>query len=257
MKSSRIILMANDKPGLKVARYLKKEGEEIVRLYIPEAGVSKYTEEIIKESGCVKEQVFITGYIKNTPLLSDFKKLKPDYIITVYWPWLLKKEILDTANRGTVNFHPALLPINRGWYPHVHSILDGSPTGVTIHAMEAEADTGPIWAQKEVPLFPEDTADTIYYRLQDEIVKLFYDTWPKIKSGKITPFKQDESKATYHGKSEINILDHIDLEKEMKVKDVINLLRARSFRNKGFAYFKIGEKKIYINIRLNNSPDFK
>ena len=39
---------------------------------------------------------------------------------------------------------------------------------------------GPSITQKELQLLPYDTAEQIYYRLQDEIVKLFCETWPKI-----------------------------------------------------------------------------
>ena len=60
--------------------------------------------------------------------------------------------------KDSVNFHPAFLPINRGWYPHVHSIVDGSKLGVTLHRIDEGADTGPIWVQKEMRLLPHDTS---------------------------------------------------------------------------------------------------
>jgi methionyl-tRNA formyltransferase len=51
-------------------------------------------------------------------------------------------------------------------------------------------------------------------------------------------------------------MDQLELNKEMKVKDLINLLRARSFGNKGFAYYKLGDKKVHLNLRLSDSPNF-
>jgi len=248
--------MANDKPGLEVAKFLRKTGENIIRLYLHSPKMRKFGEDIIAASGCEKNQIYQAKYLKDENHIREFADLKPDYIITVYWAWILKKDILDSAMKGTINFHPALLPINRGWYPHVHSIIDGSPTGVTIHSMSATADTGPIWAQKEVPLLPWDTGGTIYKKLQDEIVKLFCETWPKIKSGEIIPVSQDESKAIYHKKSEISSIDKIEMGKDMKVEALINVLKARSFGKKGYAYFTIGDKKIYLNLRLNDSPIF-
>ena len=254
--SSKIILMANDKPGLAVAEFLRKSGENILRLYLHEPEMQKFGQEIITASGCKKDQIYLAKYLKEDNHLNEFIDLKPDYIITVYWAWILKKDILDSVIKGTINFHPALLPINRGWYPHVHSIIDESPLGVTLHKMDDTADTGPIWAQKEVQLQPYDTADKIYHRLQDEIVKLFIETWQKIKSNQLVPKPQDESIAVYHKKSDVGIMDQLELNKEMKVKDLINLLRARSFGNKGFAYYKLGDKKVHINLRLSDSPNF-
>jgi methionyl-tRNA formyltransferase len=179
--------------------------------------------------------------------------LGPDFIVTVYWAHLISTEVIATARRGTVNFHPALLPVNRGWYPHVHSIVDGSPTGVTLHAVDAGADTGPIWAQREVPLTPYDTAGTIYARLQDEIVALFRETWPAIVAGELVPVPQDDARAVYHDNSEVHALDELRLEDVMRVGDVIDRLRARSFGSRGFAWYEVDGERVYANLRLGRT----
>ncbi len=157
---------------------------------------------------------------------------------------------------ATVKYHQPILPNNRLWFPHVHSMLDGSPTGDTMHTIEANADTGPVGALRRLPMGPLDTAYTIYNRLQDEIVNLFRETWPKIKAGAIVPTPQDESRAVYHKKSEIGKLDKLDLDKVMRVGDVINLLRARSFGDRGFAYYEQDGQKVYVKISLSAANSF-
>ena len=72
--------------------------------------------------------------------------------------------------------------------------------------------------------------------------------WTKIKNHEITPIAQDQSKSIYHKKSEIFSLDFIDLEKEYKAKDLINILKARTFDDKSFAYFIVDGKKIFLNL---------
>ena len=178
---------------------------------------------------------------------------RPDFIITVYWGHLISTDVIAAARRGTVNFHPALLPVNRGWYPHVHSILDGSPTGVTLHAVDAGADTGPVWAQREVPLTPYDTAGTIYARLQDEMVALFRETWPAIVSGELEPVPQDHAHAVYHARCEVDGLDELRLDDVMRVGDVIDRLRARSFGDRGFAWYEVDGQRVYVNVRLGRT----
>ena len=170
---------------------------------------------------------------------------------------MLAREVLTTAKQGTVNFHPALLPIGRGWYPHVHSIINGTPTGVTLHAMIDRPDAGPIWAQKEVPLSPYDTAYTIYMRLQREIVELFRETWPKIAAGEATPVPQDEDKAVYYPKKLVDSLDPLDPNGKMTVRDLINRLRARSFGDLGFAFTEEGGQRVYLNLRLSRDIHFR
>jgi len=253
----RVVLMANDWPGLKVARYLVSQKDEIVRLYLHAENIRKLGPEIVEASNCDKDKIFEAKEVKDEKHVKGLKELKADYIITVYWSHLLKKDVIECAVEGTVNFHPALLPINRGWYPNVHSILDGSPIGVTLHTIDESADTGLVWAQKEMALTEYDTAFTIHQRCQRQMVELFKEVWPKIKAGEIQPVPQDNSKAVYHEKSEVDSFDNISPEFVMKVEDFIKLLRARSFGNRGFAYYEKGGQRVYLNLRLSKDTFFE
>ena len=251
----KIYLMANDRPGAQVARYLLECGDTIEKLYLHGANERKYGAEITANAQVSENQIYNAAVVKDPLHLEEVRQNPPDFIITVYWSYLLKPEFFRLA-KNTLNFHPALLPINRGWYPHVHSILDGSPIGVTIHQIDEGTDTGPIWALKQIPLLDTDTAFDIYHRLQDEIVRLFEEKWPLIKTGKIQPVPQDGAKAIYHKKEEVESLDAIDLSFTYTGEQIINLLRARSFGNRGFAFFEKNGKKIYLNLRLSHSSDF-
>jgi methionyl-tRNA formyltransferase len=251
-----VVLLANDRPGLEVCKHLRACGDKIVRLYVHEPEHQKYGDEIIRASGCAPQDVLSAPLLKDPRHVARLAALQPDFIITVYWAYLITPQVIAAATQGTVNFHPAMLPVNRGWFPHVHSILDGTPTGVTLHAIDANADTGPIWAQRAVPLQPLDTAFTIYNRLQNEIVALFRETWPKIKAGGIVPTPQDESRAVYHKKSEIGKLDELNLNAVMRVGDVINLLRARSFGDRGFAFYEQNGQRVYLKLCLGATNHF-
>lgn len=183
--------------------------------------------------------------------IADLKAAGVDFIITVYWSHILSPELIACAKISSVNFHPALLPINRGWYPHVHSLLDGSPFGVTIHQLAETADTGAVWAQRE--FFPDscDTAGTIHARLQKEMAKIFQENWDAIKTGKLIPFPQDESKAVYHKKKAIEGLDRCDID-AMTGRELLQRLKARTFGERAFAYF-VDEKgeKVFMHLKLS------
>jgi methionyl-tRNA formyltransferase len=150
---------------------------------------------------------------------------------------------------NSINFHPAMLPQNRGWYPHVFNILNGSKAGVTLHVINKGADTGPIWAQREIKVLDEDTSDTLYFRLQDEIYQLFIETWPKILNKEIEPKEQDETNATYNSINDVEKFNEIKLDKNYSGKELINILRARTFGESGYAYFINNENK-RVNIRI-------
>jgi len=250
----KIWLLANDQVGAQVAACLRASGDDVTRLYLHAPAARKCEAEIRAAAGTPASRVHSAEEIRDPGHLAAVGGDAPDFIVTVYWAHLLKPAFFQLA-RDTVNFHPALLPINRGWFPHVHSILDGTPTGVTLHRIDASADTGPIWAQRRVPLRDTDSASDIYFRLQDEMVRLFAETWPQIKAGQLMPTPQDQAKAVYHRKDEIDALDLVDLEGTGRVQDFINRLRARTFGNRSFAYYLRDGKKYYLHLRVSESSE--
>jgi methionyl-tRNA formyltransferase len=239
---TRIILMANAKPGVEILKYLKSDkASEIVAIYLSNA-YKDIDEEIVKISDLSADRLFSSTLLKDKKHQEWLENEEVDFIITVYWPYLLDEKVFSLA-RETINFHPALLPVNRGWYPHVHSIIDGTPAGVSLHSITKDADKGPIWAQKEIPILLTDDSKSLYLRLQNEIIKLFKINWPLIRERKIKPYLQLEEGASYHKKNEIALLDEIKPNNNSTGKQIIDILRSRSFGDIGFAYFKVKEKK--------------
>ena len=245
----KVALFANGLVGFNVCKYLKEQGDEISMLHVPNEG-STFDYDIIEASGLSDNRIFRGNIADSVESMNLIKSEHVDFILTVYWPWLLNPDVIGSV-KNSVNFHPALLPINRGWYPHVHSILDGSPAGVTLHVIDKDADTGPIWVQKEIYIKPEETAACIYKRLQGEIFQLFRESWEDIKCGVITANPQVEGVGNYHKKNEIQNFDFIDLEKQYTGRELIDILRARSFGDRGFAYFLDGDDKIFMNLKFS------
>lgn len=246
-----IILFLNTKVGYEVANFLLKDNNifiDTVFLCNQYPEIDNKIESLFKDS---KTKLYRVQKIDNLNGLIQ-KNTQISFLICVYWPYLLNIEILKKADNN-INFHPALLPINRGWYPHVHSIIDGSKAGVTLHEMNELADQGDILVQKEINIPEHFCAKEVYEMLQDEMIDLFYKNWSLIKKNKVEKIKQNEKLANYHKKNEVNDLNFVDIQKKEN-KNLINLLRARSFGEKGFAYFldKNGEK-IFLTLKLKKN----
>ena len=248
---AKVIILANGNVGLEIAKLLRSNNDEIVSVYW--YGTDEIRQQLADIFSINIDQVRSWSDFKSKGDVDKLISENADFYITVYWPFLLRGRELLIA-RDSINFHPALLPINRGWYPHVHSILDGSPTGVTLHRVSEKPDAGDVWCQEQVDLYAEDIASDIYQRLQDRIIKLFAENWPRIRSGDIIPKQQDEAKANYHGKNQIDALDRIDLDRKTTAREVINILRARTFHERGFAYF-IDDKnnRVQISVKLKKA----
>jgi methionyl-tRNA formyltransferase len=128
----------------------------------------------------------------------DIKRIKPDLIIVANFGQILPQEILDIPQYGCLNVHPSLLPKYRGASPVQSAVLNGeAKTGVTIIFMDAQIDHGPILAQKETIIGPNETYSQLHDRLAALGAELLIDTLPDWIAGRIELREQDHKLAIY------------------------------------------------------------
>jgi len=84
-------------------------------------------------------------------------------VFSVHCKKIFPKFLLEKVR--CINVHPGLNPHNKGMFPHVFSIINGLPAGVTIHEMTERIDDGPVIFQEEVKISPHDTGETLYGRI--------------------------------------------------------------------------------------------
>ena len=253
-KKPKIILLANDKVGLEIAKYLKQREENIVGLVLHPQTKAKSTYEIKK---AVKtKNIFYADQINSKLYLNKIKKLNPDLALSMWFGYILKKEFIKLFPFGCINLHNSYLPLNRGKYPHVWAIYKNSKYGVSVHKVDEKIDAGNIIARKEIKIKQTDIAGTLYDRSLKEIIKLFISTWPSFKNGKIKTIKQKDKIATTYFARDVEKINFIDIDKKYLGKELINNLRARSFSNRTYAYFLYKGKKTYVKISLSEQPNF-
>lgn len=250
----RIVLLANDKVGLEITKYLKHSKENIVSLVLHPKHKAKLADKIRKIAKT--KNIFYADKINTRHYLDKIKKLKPDLALSMWFGYILKREFIELFPFGCINLHNSYLPLNRGKYAQVWAIYENSQYGVSIHYIDEKIDTGDIITQKKIKIEPTDIAGILYDRSLKEIVKLFINTWPKIKSGQIKPKPQDKKAATYHVAKDVERLDCIDLNKKYKGRELINQLRARSFGDRSYVYFWEKGEKVYVKIVLSKKSKF-
>ena len=80
---------------------------------------------------------------------------------------LLKEPMLRAFPRKILNIHPSLLPKFPGLEAWKQALAAGEGvTGCTVHYVDDKIDHGDIIAQKEVPILPNDTAESLHARIQ-------------------------------------------------------------------------------------------
>ena len=101
----------------------------------------------------------------------------------------LGPETLGRYRGRVLNIHPGLLPRygGQGMYGRrVHEAVRAAGdavTGATVHVVDADYDTGPILAQREVPIQSEDTAEDIERRVMAAEPGLFVETLVRLAEG--------------------------------------------------------------------------
>ncbi len=104
--------------------------------------------------------------INEPQFIEKIKNLNADLAVVTSYSEKFSKEFLETTKDGFLNAHPSLLPEYRGANPYSHVIINGeTETGITLHKMDENFDTGEIYLQKVVPIAQNDTMGTLFNRL--------------------------------------------------------------------------------------------
>jgi methionyl-tRNA formyltransferase len=125
--------------------------------------------------------------------------LRPDLIISAGFPWRIPADVLALPRLGAINFHDALLPRHRG--PNATGWafrMDDTETGLTIHRLGSEFDTGPVLAQVRVPITDDDNLSTLMAQLVGHAPGLLRQALERVARGDPGD-AQDESQATEAG----------------------------------------------------------
>jgi methionyl-tRNA formyltransferase len=134
---------------------------------------------------------------QNEELRARLTEVRPQAIIVVGYGRIIPPWMLDLPKFGNLNLHASLLPKYRGAAPIQWAIANGeASTGVTTMRIDEGLDTGDILLQQELPIFDEDTSETLAPRLAALGAELMLETLRGLEAGTITPSPQDNSLAS-------------------------------------------------------------
>ena len=100
-------------------------------------------------------------------LTAELAARRPDWVVCAGFMKLLGPAVLDAFGGRVLNTHPALLPA----FPGAHAVRDAlaagvDTTGATVHLVDAGMDTGPVLAQRTVPVLPGDDEARLHERIK-------------------------------------------------------------------------------------------
>ncbi len=238
----KLVLFADNVVGLSIAKYL----------------MASYPDDLSLVVTTQKNEIYFAADEKGIPVCifdsadSVMSKLQDGFDLGVlaWWPEILKSPLLEAPRYGFVNTHPSLLPYNRGKHYNFWALVEHAPFGVTIHRVDSGVDTGDIVAQIEIPYDWCDNGETLYFKAQAAMVSLFCQTYPILRTGQFDSKPQNREIGSSHHSSEIERASKIDLNGIYQGRDLINLLRARTFEGYPGCWFEEDGNRYEISIKI-------
>jgi methionyl-tRNA formyltransferase len=137
----------------------------------------------------------------NVPPWPDLiREAHPDLLFSFYYRSILSPEILSIPRLCGLNLHGSLLPRYRGRAPVNWVLVNGeTETGVTLHVMAAKPDAGDIVGQETVSIDFEDTAFSLFGKMERAAARLLAGLLPQIAEGRVPRRPNEIANGSYFG----------------------------------------------------------
>ena len=195
----RIIVHGQQAFGEAVLKALLDRGEDIIAVYCAPDREGRPVDPIKTLAIEHDLPVYQPKSFKDPELWEECRALNPDLGVMAYVTKFVPEDFLYIPTKGTIQYHPSLLPLHRGPSSINWPIIMGSKkTGLSIFWPDNGLDTGPILLQKETEISDEDTLGSVYFdRLFPMGVEAMVESVDLVRDGKAPKIAQDESRAPY------------------------------------------------------------
>jgi len=250
--SYNIIFFGSESAGLRCLKFLSKQRNiNILYLVTDNNGFSANGfKKIANKNGI---ELINESILSNKIKVLKKSKIKIDFILSVFSPYIINDEILNIANYGGFNLHPGKLPEYAGLNPTSWAIYNNEKYHeVTLHKMTNLIDGGDIVFSKRIKLSKNETALSLLSKSTSEGINLIKKFFIEISQKNIKSIKfkkQDLKKRNYYSNSSsISLL----LDFNNSIEEIDRLFRASYL---GPIKFPIGCPYIFINkniVKLTN-----
>lgn len=242
--SPRVALFADQDVGLDALRFVADHHANHLALVVTTSDNEIAASARSAGCTCIIYEALLTH--EGQALLKDI-----DLAFLAWWPTILPSEIITAVGGPVVNFHPSLLPYNRGKHYNFWTLVEDTPFGVSLHLVTEQVDAGDILFQESISKSWEDTGGTLYLKAKIAILRLFKRRYDDIVCGRYVPIRQQLAAGSFHRSRELEPASRIDLAGTYSARQLLNLLRARTFDGKPACFFLDDGKRYEVRIRIN------
>uniref|UniRef100_A0A8C7HAM3 10-formyltetrahydrofolate dehydrogenase n=1 Tax=Oncorhynchus kisutch TaxID=8019 RepID=A0A8C7HAM3_ONCKI len=201
----RLALIGQSLFGQEVYTNLRKQGHKVVGVFtVPDRDGKADPLAVAAEKDGTPVFKFPRWRVKGKPIpevVEAYKAVGAELNVMPFCSQFIPMNVIDHPAHGSIIYHPSILPLHRGASAINWTLIQGDKkAGFSIFWADDGLDTGPILLQRECPVEPNDTVDSLYNRfLFPEGIKAMVESVQLIADGKATRVPQTEEGASYEG----------------------------------------------------------
>ena len=248
-KKFSLALMGSRPLSIKVLEHLNKQDYIDIKGVVPIQNKNRYWNGTLEE----KAQNLGVPCLHENELLSE----PIDLILSVHYDKIIKEPILSHPKIGIVNIHYSYNLKYRGRNCTTFAILNARKNnewfhGTTLHFIDEKIDRGKIIDSYKCGITEEDTAKSLYERVDNLSFELIKNALPKIFSGNYQ-LKDPDENSIYH---DVNSMANKEVDMNMSSEEIYDFIRAFTFPPFEKPYMVLGNKKIYLSIDDKNEKKY-
>jgi len=140
----------------------------------PSAGALERAEQAGIKNICINHRNFNMREDFDQAVVTALKDAETELVVLAGFMRIISAVFLQAFPQRIINIHPALLPSFPGLHVQQKAIDYGAKfSGCTVHFVDGGVDTGPIIVQAVVPVFIDDTEDTLAARILEQEHKIY------------------------------------------------------------------------------------
>jgi methionyl-tRNA formyltransferase len=198
----RIVVHGQQAFGKAVLEALLKRGENVVAVYAAPEKPGQKADPLKEAAQAANLPIYQPASYRKPEVWEEFRGLKSDLQVMAFVTLFVPEEFLNLPTKGSIQYHPSLLPKYRGPSAINWPIIQGeTETGLSIFWPDNGLDTGDVLLQKKTPISDTDSLGSVYFdRLFPMGVDAMLEAIDLVKSGNAPRIKQDHGQATYEGR---------------------------------------------------------
>lgn len=166
----------------------------------------------------------------------DLMHWKGDYIFSYLSPWIIPNSLLESAEKGAINWHPGPPEYPGIGCTNFALYNNEKDFGITCHYMLAKVDTGKIIEVRRFKILENDSVYSITKKCYSLILNSFYSIIEKISSGEPLLVSVDDWTRKPFTRKELDSL--CEITPDMPKDEIERRIRATTY-DKPWAFVEI------------------